>query len=323
MLAARQWQSGSCEIISSRVQTSPGSEGGSVYRVDVTYRYFVDDRGFVGGRYQFMDWSTSGYRGKAAIVARLRPGSRTDCWVNPASPDDAVIDRGLTADLWFVLIPLLFIAVGGAGMTFGVFGRAPLSLPTSSRSTTKGATFTKAVHGAASARLRPKFGRGATLATFIVIALLWNGFLSLFLTDLRLFSGGGAFHWFIAIFLIPFYLVGIGLIGLAFYQALQLANPRPNVTVNKSIVALGDELRVDWSMAGRVKKLSRFSITLEAREEATYTRGTDRITDTNVFATFRWRIRALPQSRPPARRTRGSRPTRCIRSTPPITRSFG
>jgi hypothetical protein len=35
-----------------------------------------------------------------------------------------------------------------------------------------------------------------------------------------------------------------------------------------------------------VKKLTRFTITLEAREEATYARGTDRTTDTNVFATI-------------------------------------
>ena len=63
-------------------------------------------------------------------------------------------------------------------------------------------------------------------------------------------------------------------------------NPRPIVTVSKSIVALGDELRVDWSMEGRLERLTRFSITLEGREEATYSRGTDRTTDTNIFATI-------------------------------------
>ena len=93
-------------------------------------------------------------------------------------------------------------------------------------------------------------------------------------------------RWFVALFLIPFVLVGIGLVGFVIYQALQLANPRPTVTVNKPIVTLGDELRVDWSMDGRVEKLTRFSITLEAREEATYTRGTDRTTETHVFTTI-------------------------------------
>jgi hypothetical protein len=47
MLSARQWQSASCEIISSRVHTSQSSDA-SMHRVDVTYRYFVDDLGYLG-----------------------------------------------------------------------------------------------------------------------------------------------------------------------------------------------------------------------------------------------------------------------------------
>lgn len=282
MVSARNWQSASCEIISSRVENRSSSDGSS-YRVDVTYRYFVDDRSYVGNRYQFMNWSTSGYGGKAAIVGRLRPGTRTDCWVNPDNPGDAVIERGPTVDLLFGLIPLLFMSIGGAGIYFAAFGRDRVSVLMSSKSTTKGPAYTKAVRGAEPAALRPRFGRGAKLAVFTAVALFWNGILSLFLFDL---PGRGVFSWFVALFLIPFVLVGIGLVGLVIYQALKLANPRPTLTVNKSIVTLGDELRVDWSMDGRVEKLTRFSITLEAREEATYTRGTDRTTETHVFTTI-------------------------------------
>jgi hypothetical protein len=282
MVAARDWQSASCEIISSRVE-SRNSGDGSSYRVEVTYRYFVDDRSYAGNRYQFMDWSTSGYGGKAAIVARLRPGTRTECWVNPDNPGDAVIERGPTFDLWFGLIPLLFMSIGGVGIYFVAVGRDRVSQLMSSKSTTKGPAYTKAVRGAEPAALRPRYSRGAKLAGVIAVALFWNGLVSLFLYNL---PGRGVFHWFMALFLTPFVLVGIGLVGFVIYQALQLANPRPTVTVNTSIVTLGDELRVDWSMDGRVEKLTRFSITLEAREEATYTRGTDRTTETNVFTTI-------------------------------------
>jgi hypothetical protein len=286
MLSARHWRSAPCEIISSSVHTNHGSNG-PTYRVDVTYRYFVDDRGYVGDRYQFGGWSSSGYRGKAAIVALLGPGTRTECWVNPANPGDAVIERGLTAEVWFGLIPLLFTIIGGAGMYFAAFGRGRFSGLTSSKPTTTGATYTRAVHGAGSATLRSRYSRGARLAGFIAVALVWNGILSVFLYDLFSPSRPRSFHWFLLVFLIPFTLVGIGLVVLVIRQALRLFNPRPNVTVSKSIVALGTELRVDWSIEGRVEKLTRCSITLEAREEATYSRGTDRITDTNVFATIR------------------------------------
>ena len=79
-----------------------------------------------------------------------------------------------------------------------------------------------------------------------------------------------------------------------FHQALQLSNPRPIVTVSNAIVALGTELRVNWSIEGRVQRLARWSLTLEGREEATYTRGTDTTTDTMVFATI-----PLADQRPP------------------------
>src|SRR5881397_1941066 len=82
IVAARSWESATCEILSSRVHES-SSENGSVYRVDVTYRYDVDGRSYLGDRYKFMTGSSSGYRAKAAIVASLPRGARTTCYVNP------------------------------------------------------------------------------------------------------------------------------------------------------------------------------------------------------------------------------------------------
>jgi len=94
----------------------------------MTYRYLVDDRGHVGDRYQFVRAASTGYRGKAAIVARLRPGTRTACWVNPANADDAVIERGPTAELWYILVPMVFVIIGGAGVYFLAVRRGARSL---------------------------------------------------------------------------------------------------------------------------------------------------------------------------------------------------
>src|SRR4051812_7608970 len=62
IVAARSWLITTCGILSSRVRESSG-ENGSVYRVDVTYRYAVDGREYLGDRYKFMTGSSSGYRG--------------------------------------------------------------------------------------------------------------------------------------------------------------------------------------------------------------------------------------------------------------------
>jgi len=119
MLAARQWRSASCEIVSSSL-ANPNADG-STYRVDTTYRYLVDNRNYVGDRYQFVRAASTGYTRKAAIVSRLKPGTRTACWVNPANPDDAVIERGLTAELWYIFVPMVFVVISGAGAYFVVW----------------------------------------------------------------------------------------------------------------------------------------------------------------------------------------------------------
>jgi hypothetical protein len=84
--------------------------------------------------------------------------------------------------------------------------------------------------------------------------------------------------------MVPFVAVGIFLILTAIRKGLELANPRAMITVSSPALAPGDELTVEWKIAGRLSKLDRFSITLEGREEATYRRGTDTQTDRQVFA---------------------------------------
>jgi hypothetical protein len=127
MLAARHWRSASCQIISAGLthldhahdQENPGQ----TFRVDVTYRYVVGDRGYHGDRYQFVSAASTGFDGKAAIVARLRAEKRAECWVNPADPNDAVIERGPTIELWYMLVPVLFVAIGVTGIYFTTVGR--------------------------------------------------------------------------------------------------------------------------------------------------------------------------------------------------------
>jgi hypothetical protein len=49
---------------------------------------------------------------------------------------------------------------------------------------------------------------------------------------------------------------------------------------------LGDVLRLEWKITGRAARLGNLLIFLEGREEATYQRGTDTITEREVFATL-------------------------------------
>ena len=71
-------------------------------------------------------------------MARYPPGARVPCWVDPAHPEEAVLDRDLSAMWLFGLFPLVFIAVGGGGMVWAIRagrrGRAAAALPVDSPS---------------------------------------------------------------------------------------------------------------------------------------------------------------------------------------------
>src|SRR4051812_21252652 len=121
ILAARTWKEVPCEIVRSQVRQHSGDKG-STYSVEVVYRYIVNGRTFTAARYQFMSGSSSGYDGKAAIVAQLQPGTRTVCFVNPTDPTDVVLQRGFTPVLWFGLIPFVFALVGLVGIVSAVRG---------------------------------------------------------------------------------------------------------------------------------------------------------------------------------------------------------
>lgn len=292
MAGAIDWQPATCEIIEARLYTSSDSDG-STYRVDVNYRYEFGGRSYAGDRYRFMRMTTSGRDSKASAVARLNRERRVPCWVNPENPAESVIERGPSNEMWFALIPLVFVLVGGGGI-YGSFvagragGSGALSLRRPSR---------VAVQMASSGpgTLKPRWSRGGALVAFLFFALFWNGIVSVFLYQLaREWIRGSGFQWFLALFLIPFVIVGLILIVATVHRALAIFNPHFTLAVTSSRVALGEELAIEWGSTGRIDKLTRFTIELEGREEARYRRGTDTATDTRVFATH-----VLVQQLPP------------------------
>lgn len=287
ILAARDWRAVSCEILSSGVQSSTDSEGSTTYRVDVRYRYFVDDVGHVGDRYKFLPGYSSGYSGKAAIVNRLRRGTRTTCWVNPDDAEDSVLERGFTAEILIGLIPLIFAAIGAGGMYAAIVGRrtrfinAVPGLP--DRATVPVLAYASLPRSGPTL-LKPRQTRRAKFIGFVIFALFWNGIVAIFLTQVVGNWRNGIIEWGLTLFMMPFVLVGAVVVVMAVWHGMLLSNPRPLLTVSSDAVPMGDEIRIQWGMDGSAEKLTALRIALEGREEATYTRGTDTRTDKHVFA---------------------------------------
>jgi len=93
MAEARHWAETPCVIDSSEVGYHPGDDSGS-YSIDITYHYTSAGQPYTSKRYDFAFTSSPGLKRKQVIVDRYKPGAATVCFVSPAAPAEAVLDRG-------------------------------------------------------------------------------------------------------------------------------------------------------------------------------------------------------------------------------------
>jgi len=291
LIRSRHWVSTPCVIVNSNVEESHDSENGSTYRVAVRYRYQVDDRQYVGDRYNWTVGYSSGYSSKQRVVAALPPEADATCFVNPANPAESVLNRDVGWEAAFILLPLAFIAFGIVSIYAGIRSYSPAISDAVSpggewlrRKVLSGG---QAANGFAGVWPAPAKDRGprelrsstdprTQLTGLAFAAAIWNG-----IVGSILYFGGVWSHFSDvfdivgAVFMIPFVLIGLGLIIGTIYSLLALRNPRPVVTIAKSILRLGDSVEVRWRVEGRTDTISMLNLTMEGREVATYHSGTD------------------------------------------------
>lgn len=127
--------------------------------------------------------------------------------------------------------------------------------------------------------LRPDTERRRSAIAALIAALFWNGIVGAI--GASVLSDGAPLAPLA--FLGLFALIGVGLFGAALYLCAQLLNPRPVVTLARADLALGDEVSCEWRLVGRRVELTRFRIGLRGTEQASYRRGTDKVTKRQVF----------------------------------------
>jgi Protein of unknown function (DUF3592) len=288
IFAAHSWRQTSCIVLSSQVaESSGGSKGGTTYKPDVLYAYSVDGRSYQSRQYRFGDVYSSGREGKEKIVASLPPGTRTACWVDPADPSRAVIQRDLSPALLVGLFPLVFLALGAGGVTWVLHGARTKSpspvLPTADPAAAFGVA-APAGGESAPVELHPTATPLGKFVGLTFIALFWNGIVSVFLVQIYRTWGQGSPDGCAILFLVPFVLVGLFLVFAAVRQLLVLFNPRVHLTLNPGTLTVGGIGYLDWRLSGRGAGVRRLRILLEGREEAWYRSGKSTHTDRNTFA---------------------------------------
>lgn len=275
ILDARDWNAVPCTVISSRVQ-SHSSDDGTTYSVDILYAYEVHGREFRANRYHFLGGSSSGYSGKAQIVARYPSGAKSICYVNPDDPTDAVLHRDFSKVMWVGLLPGLFLLIGIAGMCGKIGPRASSINFVSTSATADGALV-----------LKPSASPLAKFLGGLIFSLFWNGIVSVFVVHVVQMwrTGRGGEKWFLTLFLIPFVLIGIGMICFTIHSFWGLFSPRVRLRLAQGAVGVGESVELSWEFAGRIDKVRDLHLQLEGRHEREEGSGKNRRTHKDVFYT--------------------------------------
>jgi hypothetical protein len=292
--AARSWPQVQCTVISSQVR-SHSDQDGTTYSVDVLYQYQFGGHRYRSNRYDLIGGSSSGMAAKQRIASQLPKGTKSVCYVDPLDAAYSTMTRDLGWSTLLALLPLPFILVGVGGLWFVLVPRknhievnanprrwntissvSPRPWP---HHTTSGAGSI----GNAPVELTPAKSRTGNLIAVILVAAFWNGIVSVFLHQAYIENEGGLF---LKLFLIPFILVGVGLIFGIGYTFMQLFNPRIRLTISRREMNPGATAEITWQITGRFEKISHLTITLEGQETASYPNGEDTKTVHHVFSTL-------------------------------------
>jgi hypothetical protein len=273
---AADWVETPCTILSSRIASHDGTDGGSTYSLEVRYEYVAGGEKRIGDRYDFSEGNSSslGWREKAR--AALPKGRKTVCFVDPGDPDEAVLVRELGPDKWFGLIPLVFALVGlaiiiGAPAMNRKKALAPTGLPGAEPESSPALSAPGGLVEIPSSEKRVGTFLGITL-----FALFWNGFV----WGIYLFSKPPQMvKVFLSIFLFVGALAALAAIG-AF---LAIFNPKPSLFASGRRVSLGNSLQVQYRFSGNVRRLKRLRLSLRGQEISTSQRGSSTATDKHVF----------------------------------------
>jgi len=284
---ARSWTPADCEVISSRLVRNDDTS-----RPDIRYRYQIADRSYTSDRYNFIPGSTND-SSTADTVERYAAGRRFECYVDPADPTQAVINRDIT--YWYLFGLIFFGGFAGIPLIVGWFivrstsktpaAQQPADLPAGMRELNDRSI--GAVPDLGPVVLQPTVSPVGKLITATIVCLVWNGLVGIFTYfEVQQFMTGGSGTWFMALFLALFQIIGVGLILSVPYQMLALANPRPTITLSRGTLPVGGSVPFEWQLTGAASRVTKLTLTLQGREEARYRRGTDTHTDKHVFYTL-------------------------------------
>ncbi len=112
---------GTCKVLDKRLSQRP-SEDGPTFRPEVQIEYEVAGQTYKVWTFDATEMYLGGRDTQERLLEPFTVGERQAFWYDPAQPQRAVVIRGYRWYLWLLLIvPMAFLAFGGAGLVHFVF----------------------------------------------------------------------------------------------------------------------------------------------------------------------------------------------------------
>lgn len=290
-----------CRVIDRRIDEVDHDDG-PLYAPEFRVEYTINGKEYsLWAHYEITDVHTSDRTRSETILKQFELGKEYPCWYDPRDPSHVVLKRGYTWFAWLMLLfPVPFLAIGGGGLFYVVWNwgksaerRAVLAqrparhdlfdntggvepvcpyVPSDSDLTDSPGT-------RLTFRL-PAASRGWNLAVMGGITLVWNLIVAFWAWEAVDRHLQGKHDWLLTFFLIPFLLIGSGLVVALVRQILIDTAVGPTIVeISGHPLFPGQSYELFFSQTGRAK-LDVFEALLVCEEEASYRQGTDTRTAT-------------------------------------------
>ncbi|MFI5377734.1 MAG: DUF3592 domain-containing protein [Tepidisphaerales bacterium] len=297
VIQSLRWDRVPCTILVSRVDEAllpkkpPGPDtrtpeappAASAYKANVQFRYGYGGRFYVSNRIYFIKPDPDTRLDVLPIVNRYQVGQSHRCYVNPADPTFAVLERGFKPVLLIAIVPAIMIATGLGGLISIALQRLKPAKPR--RVNVRYRPTLRPTGRRQPIVLRP-VRRGAGLATAFLLAVGWNFTVFVLVREVaKDWAEGfpGCHGLILTAFTIVLVAIGLGLTIAPAILLVRRLSPRPVVTIESVKVLAGREIELSWRLRGWRRQLRRLTVIVEGREEATYAREDGLCTDREVF----------------------------------------
>ncbi|MCM8814077.1 MAG: DUF3592 domain-containing protein [Candidatus Omnitrophica bacterium] len=110
------WPRAGAIILSSGIAESNPANGALRFSPDILFQYRYQGTTYQSNRPANLEISSHDYTAIRVFCLRYPAGATVDCFVNPENPAQAVLERRFPWIVFVLVLPVIFIVIGGGGI---------------------------------------------------------------------------------------------------------------------------------------------------------------------------------------------------------------